>query len=217
MALWHALRTAPDLMAGAGQLYLALLSVDGARRHWSSLFQPSLLRLALRPLRALRAAAGPTAAAVEAGFTQEAGEEGPWCDAPYPEALQLLASLAPLFRQAGRGAVSGSPEAASMALDELTALVLHAGDEEVAGGACEALDAVIGGSEDVRGVAAASLRALLPALLMTQAGLAAATSSVPKPLQRSRAVALAFACDLVRRHPVLLESRPADPAALQAL
>mmetsp|Transcript_90837 Transcript_90837/g.265922 ORF Transcript_90837/g.265922 Transcript_90837/m.265922 type:complete len:1504 (+) Transcript_90837:65-4576(+) len=214
-----------ELLGAAGAAYLALLTAQGADQQWSVLFQPGIFRQILRALRGLRRgelkprkekkdSEGADDDAVMAEAEAEGGEEEAASGAlPHKEALELLGRLSTFFLERGLGS---SAEAGALVVEEIATLMLRPLDDVVARHASSALSALVaraGGVEDVRRVAAAAVRATLPAVLMTQERLNSFQGAIPRPLQLARNTALNFVCGLIRNHPELLNPQaPPAPA-----
>jgi len=210
-----------ELIGAAGAAYFALLMADGADQQWSVLFQPGILRQILRVFRCLRRGDlkpkkerkdnegddDPTADStmVEGSGESKKGEEEDVAEGMQAkEALELLRKLSVFFLQRGMGS---SIEAAALVVEELAVLMVRPSEEMVARHAASALSALVaraGNHADIRRVAAASIRATMPAVLMTQERLNAFQGAIPKPLQKARIVTLGFWCSLIRNHPELL-------------
>lgn len=219
-----------ELAGAAASAYLSLLSVHGADRQWSTIFQPPIFRKILQALRVLRrgdlkhkekkddTAGADGDEAVDEGADlggEDAAEGAVFSKA---EAMELLQRLVDFLRQTGLGS---SAEAAALATEELAALVARPSDPPVAKLAVAGLAALVaraGGDADVRRAAAATIRATMPALLMTQER--SALPTVPRPLQQARAVTLAFISGLLHEYPLLLKpqkwKRPAVPGEEEA-
>lgn len=229
---------AGDLVGAAGAAYLALLSVEGSDRQWSAIFQPAILRQLLIALRGLRrgelrqkrdrreaAEGGEEADAATldaAGEAPEADEESGRM--PQKDAVELLSRLTSFLL--GRG-LGSSSEAVTLVIDELAALVLRPLEDSIGRQAASGLSALVaraGGPEEIRRLAAACIRATMPAMLMTQERLTSLPSSggIPRQLQQARASALKFIGGLVRDHPELLTPQAApvliteEPAEAEA-
>lgn len=218
-----------DLWTPAGTAYFALLAVDGAEQSWGTLFHPLLFQrvmCALRPLRAeakrrkvLEAAfqtadeeeeAAPSSEAQAAQASQD--EQSVQLEPSRLEALDLLRSLLALLQVYPIGA---SEETALLTINELAALILHPSDEVVAQSAAEGLLAVVRSAPvatEARLLATTVLRAVLPAILMTQDKGVSMSAPVPRRLHQARAAALGLAQGLVRVQPELLK-RKAEGAA----
>mmetsp|Transcript_90793 Transcript_90793/g.228334 ORF Transcript_90793/g.228334 Transcript_90793/m.228334 type:complete len:1521 (-) Transcript_90793:289-4851(-) len=203
-----------DLLPAAGGAYLALLAAEGADQQWTSLFQPVVFRQIMRSLRGLRrgdlkqkreknadAAGGDDAA--EADDNEVEGEkEGSSVSSQV--ALDLLAKVSSFCSKRGLGS---SAEAAALAIDELAVLVSKPVDDAVARQASMGLVGLVaraGGLDETRRVASAVIRAVLPALLMTQERLTSFQGAMPRPLQQARATALNLVSALVKSHPEAL-------------
>eukprot|EP00419_Tripos_fusus_P031091 CAMPEP_0172781380 /NCGR_PEP_ID=MMETSP1074-20121228/203391_1 /TAXON_ID=2916 /ORGANISM="Ceratium fusus, Strain PA161109" /LENGTH=1661 /DNA_ID=CAMNT_0013618357 /DNA_START=42 /DNA_END=5028 /DNA_ORIENTATION=+ len=213
--------TSNELIGAAGAAYFALLMADGADQQWSVLFQPGILRQILRAFRCLRRGDlkpkkerrdnervddGTADSIMEEGSGE--GDKGKEEDVAggmhAKEALELLRKLSVFFLQRGMGS---SVEAGALVVEELAVLMVRPSEETVARHAASALSALVaraGNPDDIRRVAAASIRATMPAVLMTQERLNAFQGTIPRPLQQARIVTLSFWCGLIRSHPELL-------------
>lgn len=216
-----------ELVGAAGAAYLALLMADGADQQWSVLFQPAIFRQILRVLRGLRRgdlkqkkekkdaegvddavdvvmAEAPQEAQAEKGDDDDTGAR-----VPLKESLELLGKLSQFFLERGLGS---SAEAAALVVEELAILMVRPSEDIVARHAASALSALVaraGGPNDTRRVATASIRATMPAVLMTQERLNAFQGAIPRPLQQARIATLNFLCGLIRNHPDLLTPQAA--------
>mmetsp|Transcript_72508 Transcript_72508/g.143768 ORF Transcript_72508/g.143768 Transcript_72508/m.143768 type:complete len:1574 (+) Transcript_72508:42-4763(+) len=224
--------TSNELIGAAGAAYFALLMADGADQQWSVLFQPGILRQILRAFRCLRRGDlkpkkerrdnervddGTADSIMEEGSGE--GDKGKEEDVAggmhAKEALELLRKLSVFFLQRGMGS---SVEAGALVVEELAVLMVRPSEENVARHAASALSALVahaGSPDDVRRVAATSIRATMPAVLMTQERLNAFQGAIPKPLQQARIVTLSFWCSLFRNNPELLiaQEHQATPTA----
>jgi len=213
---------AGELVGAAGAAYLSLLTAQGADQQWSILFQPGIFRQILRALRGLRRgelkarkekkdAEGGEEDVVVAEAEAEAGgdEEAASGVLPTKDALELLGRLSTFFLERG---LASSAEASALVVEELATLMLRPLDDVVARHAASSMAALVaraGGPDDVRRVAAAAIRATLPAMMMTQERLNSFQGAIPRPLQLARNASLNFVCGLIRNHPELLTPQAA--------
>lgn len=206
--LGQACSSGGELAAAAGSAYMSLLAVQGADQQWSILFQPAIFRQILVTLRALRRGDLKPKRDTEdlpmdaEDVSMEADAKDSGSHIPFDEAFLLLSSLSTFLHQRGFGS---SLEAHDFCLDELAALMLRPAEERVAREASASLAFLVARSDDVRKVAAAAMRAVMPAVLMTQERGVVCQTGIPKPLQQGRAVSLNFIRMLMRSHPELLQ------------
>eukprot|EP00931_Biecheleriopsis_adriatica_P028167 TRINITY_DN16841_c0_g1_i1.p1 TRINITY_DN16841_c0_g1~~TRINITY_DN16841_c0_g1_i1.p1 ORF type:complete len:1438 (-),score=393.32 TRINITY_DN16841_c0_g1_i1:43-4317(-) len=213
----------------AGAAYLALLAIGGAERCWGTLFHPALFRhilcvlrrhLCVPPSERSKRAVTADEPVDSAGASSRSGAADTLEEASQEEveagAVELLSMLVALLKV--RSLFASSRELTSLVVAELAAILSRPVSISVAGAAASGLAAVIAGASDqdeVRSAAAMVLRAILPALLMSQD--IATLAVTPRRWElHARGAALGLARGLVEGRPGLLLPRVLCKSAVAA-